>query len=596
MVAMVDHDDPAVREGGDSELEESNPDISGSELQAACRDKNVSVVAIRGLVSSDPESRDRPDNNLESPLQVYLRTCRGSYMDPNPEIVKLLATHRAVNMRGHSGKTALCVLGSMASRSFGLFRRAVMFFGGEEVGSEPDKANYFQTMDIILSNNPTASKSSFLDDLLFLPKDMRVHSFMNSNTRNAINNSLGRAPYMALLMSDLYVQLLIVGSFVHGCYSSFSRNVTAILLAGSAYSILRRTISLWGSSMHSLPSSVDPHMMMSLLQAGLLITVAMYARQNNASPSNEELLNERRSLFVATAGLCWMNMMAITCHISRGFSTFIQAMIRIFKELAYLAAVGILVIFSFASMFYLSSVGYSGYCTVDGETCSGEDCEPIGNYCSMPSSVSKLYTLFFGTLEVDDFDVPFGPSVLLFFYNMLVTILLLNIIIAVMSTSFESVQIKGELIFWDHRFELIHDVNSVIRCVKEHTSFFRSFFPKRNAGLGPSQPREVSTTATAPESRKSIPGWYSTLLRLEKGERLPSPIVRFIIAISIAAWVIAGLLTLGVVWPRRVRQKLFSADAPCEIEGRDGSVVENDEIVRLKVEVELLREQLGALK
>jgi len=295
-------------------------------------------------------------------------------------------------------------------------------------------------------------------------------------------------------------------------------------------------------------------------------------------------------------------------------------MIRIFKELAYLAAVGILVIFSFASMFYLSSVGYSGYCTVDGETCSGEDCEPIGNYCSMPSSVSKLYTLFFGTLEVDDFDVPFGPSVLLFFYNMLVrkigqnknfqslvlvptiftnfkvTILLLNIIIAVMSTSFESVQIKGELIFWDHRFELIHDVNSVIRCVKEHTSFFRSFFPQRNAGLGPSQPREVSTTATAPESRKSIPGWYSTLLRLEKGERLPSPIVRFIIAISIAAWVIAGLLTLGVVWPRRVRQKLFSADAPCEIEGRDGSVVENDEIVRLKVEVELLREQLGALK
>lgn len=66
--------------------------------------------------------------------------------------------------------------------------------------------------------------------------------------------------------------------------------------------------------MHSLPSSVDPHMMMSLLQAGLLITVAMYARQNNASPSNEELLNERRSLFVATAGLCWMNMMVRLCE------------------------------------------------------------------------------------------------------------------------------------------------------------------------------------------------------------------------------------------------------------------------------------------
>ena len=64
------------------------------------------------------------------------------------------------------------------------------------------------------------------------------------------------------------------------------------------------------------------------------------------------------------------------------------------------------------------------------------------------------------------------------------------------------------------------------------------------------------------------------------------------IAGSIAAWALAGLLTLGVVWPRRVRQKLFSADAPCEIEYQDGSIVENEEIVKLKMEVENLREQL----
>ena len=190
---MEENDDPAVREGGDSEVEESKP-IIGSELQAACRDAAVSLLTIRRLVTSDPESRDIPDSNLESPLQVYLKTCHGSNIDPNPEIVKQLATYRAVNMRSRSGKTALCVLGSMATHSFSLFRRAVMFFG-EVGGREPDKANYFQTMDIILSNNPTASKSRFLNDLLYLPKDMRIHSFMNSNTRNAINGSMGRAPY-----------------------------------------------------------------------------------------------------------------------------------------------------------------------------------------------------------------------------------------------------------------------------------------------------------------------------------------------------------------------------------------------------------------
>jgi len=135
----------------------------------------------------------------------------------------------------------------------------------------------------------------------------------------------------------------------------------------------------------------------------------------------------------------------------------------------------------------------------------------------------------------------------------------------------------------------------VINCVKKHGSFVLSFLPRRNVGLSSSLPREVSTTTTAPESRKSIPGWYSKLLQLEKGKKLPSPIVRFIIAISIAAWALAGLLTLGVVWPRHVRQKLFSADAPCEIEGQDGGSVEKDKIVKLQKEVELLRKQLELL-
>ena len=206
---MEEDDDPAVEEVEESEeVEERGRESMSCGLEAACRDKNITLSAIRRLVSSDPESRDRPNSNLESPLQVYLETCRGSYShivsnghwssgrqrDPNPEIVNLLATYKAVNTRSRSGKTALCVLGSMASSSFSLYRKAVMFFG-EEGGSEPDKANYIQTMDIILSNNPTASKSRFLDDLLYLPKDMRVHSFMNSNTRNTINGSMGRAPY-----------------------------------------------------------------------------------------------------------------------------------------------------------------------------------------------------------------------------------------------------------------------------------------------------------------------------------------------------------------------------------------------------------------
>ena len=75
-----------------------------------------------------------------------------------------------------------------------------------------------------------------------------------------------------------------------------------------------------------------------------------------------------------------------------------------------------------------------------------------GRVCTLNDAMNKIGFIFFGALEAEDFDVPQPTLVLFIFYNVIVIILLLNIIIAVMSDSYTEVNQGAELIFWNHRF------------------------------------------------------------------------------------------------------------------------------------------------
>eukprot|EP00985_Skeletonema_marinoi_P014807 scaffold7542_cov80-Skeletonema_marinoi.AAC.1 len=78
-------------------------------------------------------------------------------------------------------------------------------------------------------------------------------------------------------------------------------------------------------------------------------------------------------------------------------------------------------------MLYMSSVDSPGYCTPEGDA--------PGEYCTLHDAMNKIGFIFFGALEAEDFDVPQPTLVLFIFYNVIVIILLLNIIIARRSRS-----------------------------------------------------------------------------------------------------------------------------------------------------------------
>jgi len=249
-------------------------------------------------------------------------------------------------------------------------------------------------------------------------------------------------------------------------------------------------------------------------------------------------------------------------HLSRCF-----IILQIFKQLINLFLVFIVIFFSFSTMLYMSSVGSPGYCTPEGDA--------TGEYCTLNDAMNKIGFIFFGALEAEDFDVPDPTLVLFIFYNVIVIILLLNIIIAVMSDSYTEVSQGAELIFWNHRFDLIHDVDAFVNCFT-HFTYCHNRNEKQKAALEKNNDESPIKT-----------DWFVKFVTFQRSKRLiPKPMADLFIGIVMLFWVLAGLCTVGLVWPRHIRRKMFAPTTTDHITKTDDAEV--DELVKMKEENGLL--------
>lgn len=269
---------------------------------------------------------------------------------------------------------------------------------------------------------------------------------------------------------------------------------------------------------------------------------------------------------------------------------------QIFKKLVNLFLVFAVIFMAFSSMLFLSAVDSATYCVIDEETGEFE-----GDYCTLQDAFEKVYSLFFGTLEADDFDVPAPTLVALFFFNIVVIILLLNIIIAVMSDCYAEVNANAELVFWDHRFELIQDVDAITNCV---TSFFGFFFSNRDQHAKPA----VDDTEDDPQDLGDLgealgKGWFGGIIHGKINTKIPKPLYNMYIFVVLLLWVLVGLCTLGLTWPKNARKKIF-APTTCDHVSDDEADMELEKMKRrnaslerknleLSKENEVLRRKLG---
>lgn len=206
------------------------------------------------------------------------------------------------------------------------------------------------------------------------------------------------------------------------------------------------------------------------------------------------------------------------------------------------------------------------------------------------------YSNLFG---YSDFNVPSPTLVTLFFFNIIVIILLLNIIIAVMSDCYAELSASAELIFWDHRFELIVDVDAICNCVTT------LLLP----GKSPKKPKETIDDNDEEQDAGTIShDWFNRLLSRKYNSKIPNPIFNLIVFGTMVLWVFVGLCTIGITWPRHVRRKIFAPSVTDHLSEDDTQPeimsermrVENELLLKknlqLSEEVEDLRKKLATFR
>jgi len=535
-------------------------------------------AVIHALVKAFPSSRNHVNSFTETPLHIHLNMSRSYHVDPSPFLVRQLTTVDAVNTKDRRGYTPLCILGKGASESMTLFASCIHFFSTPTSHESSNIDNYKKCLHVLLDNDPSReSKTQFLRDLLHFPKSLLVVSFEKEHTRCVLNDICGRGPYIALLMTDFYIQLMIIISFTIGCNFGFKGNgTTTAMLFGSAYWIFRRVASAMGSS--SIMALLNESFrLMHLIQALALMSASIYLRNNGTDLLYEEGVSGTwRNVLILTSGLIWLNLLGIGCHTLKGFSVFVYATIQIFKQLINLFLVFILIFVSFSTMLYISSVDSPGYCTPEGDA--------PGEYCTLNDAMNKIGVIFFGAVEAEDFDLPRPTLVLFILYNIFVIIILLNIIIAIMSDSYTDVNQRAELVFWNHRFDLIHDVDAFVNCF---THFL--YCQKRTE-----RQKAAALEKSNDESRIKT-DWFVQFVNLQRGNRfIPKAVADLLIGIIMMFWLVAGLFTVGLVWPRHIRRKIFSPTTTDHVM-KTNDDAEGDEMLQMKEENSLLAKENATL-
>jgi len=157
-----------------------------------------------------------------------------------------------------------------------------------------------------------------------------------------------------------------------------------------------------------------------------------------------------RILLAVTTALLWIKFLAMMKTINRQLATFTLAIFEITRDIIWYIIILVIFVLSFAQMFYTLIVPDSCYK------------KPLEDECDPDEYYLKVYTILlgdFGLFEREDFDNRVSLSLFIFF-SMVVVILLMNVLIAIISDSYEKCMVKSKGLFGRTRVLLVAEIIS----------------------------------------------------------------------------------------------------------------------------------------
>ena len=170
----------------------------------------------------------------------------------------------------------------------------------------------------------------------------------------------------------------------------------------------------------------------------------------------------------SVSGICmWLKFLGLIKAISPQIATFVLMLTTIFRDMrSFMAVLGFVMLGFGQAIFMLIAGNDNGAydCEYDDEVVCGigeyETIENESKFATVTSTLQTLYMMMLGDFNPEHFNGDYLPLALGFLFMFIVVIIMLNVLIAIVSDSYDAAMSKSDELFWRAKFELITEVST----------------------------------------------------------------------------------------------------------------------------------------
>jgi hypothetical protein len=536
------------------------PDVGGMlPMHYACA-YGVSPIVLLALARVYPDSLISREKKGRTPMHLAMVN---AHHEASPGVIHFLLEScgpEIVNVRDHDGYLPLHLL-------------ALGLRGFRSEGQE-QKNSVGECLTLYLGAEPHAS-ADFLTALQDLPDWLQDVAVVTPHVRNILNKKIVQRFPTSILMLDGYMLGLVIV-----CFELTSMNhidyrfagdpldtgtALSLLYIGASYFLVRelvQIISLW--SLGSLSAWFwDPTNWLDMSVIILVFYYAVCMTDDSLGISDEAF----RTGLAFTKGVLWISFISFLKSTLVEFSVFVGGVYYVLKRLAaFLMAVSIILL-AFAQMFFIVYTK-TDICDFTGEeVANGQAC--YFPYCKFRNSLLKVYTMMMGQVgDVYRYNGSIVAQILYVMYSFLVIILLSNVLIAIVTDSYEIVQNdRAAIVFWSNRLDFVAEMDAISYGIRNRLGILEP----RSGGMGHGREGPPGSNKRGSSSKRIFADAWRNLVQLfdqhlyDDIDFHPSNVDfwcfflfrALAIVFIIPLWIGAGIVTAGWLWPPQIREWLF---------------------------------------
>lgn len=253
----------------------------------------------------------------------------------------------------------------------------------------------------------------------------------------------------AVLMLDFYSCFLLLLSYRYSTLHYIEYNVEPSGISPWLYWLLLSVVYMTSREVcqiyiKGLAWLTDAWNYLDAVTLGLVIWCMVRMFQN-------EIDGTFAPVVVMGTALVWLNALGFLRSTLLRFGIFVSGLVTIVMDLIPFLIVSLLILVAFGEMYNVDSIAQG--------LCLQESNEAL-NFCTSESSLFSMYAFFVGGIELGDLSSTTTMKVISIAFGFFVAVVLLNVVIAIVSKSWDTVTEEGKEIYWRYRLQFFEDVRN----------------------------------------------------------------------------------------------------------------------------------------